>query len=865
MSKPPAPERPSISSSGSSLRISWSIPEVDPEVTASTLKVRIKGSQRLHNYDHGTGRLVPKGGSTVPAPIAEISVEGCEEGVEYEAVLAIMNSEGWSEPSPFSAPGFIGMLKPRAKPPKPEAPTLTALGKGKLRVVWALPQASPPVEATQVQLTDVGTGKKMLVDASNGKLITSGRTTFAATRLEANINGVQDCVEYAAEICCRNAEGFSEYSMPSDSVANIDAKGQIGGMQLVIHEGPSAEVPVMVPQGEGKMKVRWKLPDEAKSTTVKLRRVGAQNWYLCGGQAVPAPATETVAEGLAEGIEYEAMVSFLINNRWCCESEISKPACIGELKLPSPPAAPKEPRLYVMDVSQGIMRIRWQFATTVPPITGTLVKFRAVGAKNWLFAHPTSGALLEASPEKEPELVPYPQAEVDLRGLPLGIRFEAVVAFRNKLGTGPFSKESEIGHIGMLAARPLQCVECFDNFDLQTAEYTKDPDTFWCPTCRFRLMDPFNAVVEPYGVLRQHMFMRPTVSFNLDLPDLKAWRKEDQAIFVRCLRVNSEVTAQVWPTKLIFTANGTEVFRIEPPEEGHVRRDVPRDVSAGLRPGMNSVTITIEDEHPSSFAISLVRTVSKTVEQIEKDTDVCEEEDAVKRVCMLLKDTWGTEKEVTEPIPERFEEPQEPEEPKEPLDPNATQNIDSDEEVTCVLSNRLKLRCPLSFERVDIPVRGETCMHLQCFGLQAYLEANMKMRALNNRWTCPVCSNVLKPHDLRVDRYVKKVLSETPSHVEEVIIEKDGSYKIVEDEAEEAAQAAKEEEEEKAKPTAPEEGVEMTEKPTEEDGADKEKRKVEDEGVEAPLSKRQRRRQKIMEARGKAAGGKEAASGKTID
>ena len=25
----------------------------------------------------------------------------------------------------------------------------------------------------------------------------------------------------------------------------------------------------------------------------------------------------------------EAMVSFLINNRWCCESEISKPACIG--------------------------------------------------------------------------------------------------------------------------------------------------------------------------------------------------------------------------------------------------------------------------------------------------------------------------------------------------------------------------------------------------------------------------------------------------------------------------------------------------------------------------------------------------------
>merc|ERR1711897_40136 len=83
-----------------------------------------------------------------------------------------------------------------------------------------------------------------------------------------------------------------------------------------------------------------------------------------------------------------------------------------------------------------------------------------------------------------------------------------------------------------------------------------------------------------------------------------------------------------------------------------------------------------------------------------------------------------------------------------------------DEEITCVLSNKLKLRCPLSFERVVNPVRGEQCMHLQCFGLGAYLESNMKMRALNNRWTCPVCANVLKPRDLRIDCFVERVLTE---------------------------------------------------------------------------------------------------------
>merc|ERR1719330_1117680 len=132
-----------------------------------------------------------------------------------------------------------------------------------------------------------------------------------------------------------------------------------------------------------------------------------------------------------------------------------------------------------------------------------------------------------------------------------------------------------------------------------------------------------------------------------------------------------------------------------------------------------------------------------TADMIAEQTPHCGEEAAKARVMTLLADTWST-----------------------PLD------NEEEEEITCVISNKLKLRCPLSFERVIIPVRGESCMHLQCFGLGAYLEANMKMRALNNRWTCPVCSSVLKPADLRVDGYVERVLSETPGHIEEAPTDK---------------------------------------------------------------------------------------------
>jgi len=246
-------------------------------------------------------------------------------------------------------------------------------------------------------------------------------------------------------------------------------------------------------------------------------------------------------------------------------------------------------------------------------------------------------------------------------------------------------------------------------------------------------------------------------------------------------------------------------------------------VSAGLRPGLNTITITMEDEYIAGFAMSLVRTQTLNALQIANNTTHCSEEDAKTRVMSLLADTWSN------PVDEEEEE-----------------------EITCVISNKLKLRCPLSFERVVIPVRGEQCMHLQCFGLGAYLESNMKMRALNNRWTCPVCSTVLRPGDLRVDGYVSKVLGETPDHIDEVLIMQDGSYRCIEEapapeqvarEREAAAAAAAAE----AAAAAADEG-EVTEMyQTIADGEDKgKKRKQADSVIHKTLTKRQRERRQRM-------------------
>jgi hypothetical protein len=777
--KPPAPEPAQVTAAGpKTLRIVWDIPDADPEVTACTVKVRIQGSSRWQNYDHSAGLLVTKGGATVPAQTSEITVGNIEEGLFYEAVVAAMNSDGWGEISQPSKPACVGEAKTRTKPPRPMPAKLTPIGPGKMRCSWEVPEACPPVEASQLQLSELTGARKrtFLVDATNGKLVQSGRTTFAVPRNEATINGIEDSIEYVVAVCCRSAEGFGEYSNASDSSIFVDTSltQEHSCMQLVLHSGPSeGDAPVLEPfaAGEGKMKIRWVLPDEAKSTTVKMRRVGDTNWYLCGGATIAAPASETVAVGLEEGIDYEVMVAFQIGGRWCGDSPISRPTCIGEKLLPAVPVQPPEPKLTVMDQSR--MRLRWKNVTAVPGASGAQLRMRQLGSRVWFNVHPTTGQLSHESVDEPAELVPAPASEVVVNDLQPGIRYEASVALKNKLGLGPFSSSSDIACIGRPAQNLHRCTLCFCDYDIQHAEYDKDPDAFWCPVCRFRQMDPFNAVIEPYGMLLCHCVARPSVTFSIDLTDLKSWRKEENSIFFRMVKINSDSTTQVWPRRVSIEANGHEVGLIKEPEEGHVRRDVPMNITAHLKPGVNAMRIVIEDEMASSFALSLVRTQGKTAETLAADILVDSSESASERVALLLAPNWKTNAKVElGPQPEHADA-------EKKVDEGA-HDVDEDD-ITCVISNKLRLRCPLSFERVEIPVRGEQCMHLQCFGLGAYLESNSKMRAMNNRWTCPVCSTVLRPQDLRIDGFVKKVLDETPAHIEEVEILEDGSYRIIEE------------------------------------------------------------------------------------
>ncbi|CAJ1419111.1 unnamed protein product [Effrenium voratum] len=114
--------------------------------------------------------------------------------------------------------------------------------------------------------------------------------------------------------------------------------------------------------------------------------------------------------------------------------------------------------------------------------------------------------------------------------------------------------------------RLLRCAYCSAIFNLEKTRYTGDPKRFWCPSCRFRAMDPFNEVGTD-GVLHCSLLEGEICELVLHLPKLQEWREAGEAIWVRMLRLDSEELAQVWPEELAMEAEGSQLFRIAPPEK----------------------------------------------------------------------------------------------------------------------------------------------------------------------------------------------------------------------------------------------------------------------------------------------------------
>ncbi|VEL27390.1 unnamed protein product [Protopolystoma xenopodis] len=80
---------------------------------------------------------------------------------------------------------------------------------------------------------------------------------------------------------------------------------------------------------------------------------------------------------------------------------------------------------------------------------------------------------------------------------------------------------------------------------------------------------------------------------------------------------------------------------------------------------------------------------------------------------------------------------------------NAITDEDEDDDDDLVMPNIVpaQILCPLSKCRIELPVRGRKCRHIQCFDASTYLLINERKPS----WKCPVCDGPASYEDLIVD------------------------------------------------------------------------------------------------------------------
>lgn len=269
-------------------------------------------------------------------------------------------------------------------------------------------------------------------------------------------------------------------------------------------------------------------------------------------------------------------------------------------------------------------------------------------------------------------------------------------------------------------------------------------------------MDPYNIVREGRpGVIKLDLVQPPlveasarqraTFEFSRDLPKLQEWRTHGQQIEVRMCTLDDYSSHQKWPRTLCLHINDQKVLDIVPPEPGHRRRDVPQNISAHLRGGVNHFRVTIQDDYVQRFAFAVVRTTPQSPRQIGKLVPVLSRDQCRQRVVDLLFSSMLE---------------------------------GSGAEVQCPGYDRSRLLCPVSLVRMKTPARGFRCRHLQCFDLQTYLSTNYRIAAFNRRWRCPVCDVELKPTDLFIDTYLLQVQEQAGIDSEEVAFDSLGEWTV---------------------------------------------------------------------------------------
>lgn len=287
------------------------------------------------------------------------------------------------------------------------------------------------------------------------------------------------------------------------------------------------------------------------------------------------------------------------------------------------------------------------------------------------------------------------------------------------------------------------------------------PENFACALCRLNKVDEFYPPVGPGTLTHTIASGSQVVSLNFNT-QAALWKKNGWALHLRAVSMHDGICGgPAWPHQAVGKLNGRQCVTIEPPEHLHHRRERCYNLTGLLRQGKNTLELRFfpdperrRDQPMDQYCVgvTVIGPVAPEV-MVSNIRKACEEtvESAKQRVRDLLRRA-KEEEGLGECV------------------------------ATGSFGKILKPLCPISFCPIDEAAIGRSCRHVQVFDLNSYIEINHKMRALDKRWSCPVCSVRVGPDDIQLDPYAQEILDTMKGaemDVEEVVFADDASWQTV--------------------------------------------------------------------------------------
>ncbi|KAL9610764.1 MAG: hypothetical protein Q9167_004547 [Letrouitia subvulpina] len=213
------------------------------------------------------------------------------------------------------------------------------------------------------------------------------------------------------------------------------------------------------------------------------------------------------------------------------------------------------------------------------------------------------------------------------------------------------------------------------------------------------------------------------------------------------------VANHIWPPNITVLLNGRP---LEVRKKIHHGKDLPIDVTTLVKEGNNTLSVSTLRPQPNQ----------KTVYAIGLETIQLTDAEAIKNGISKLGRISGQQR-----IMDRFGE--------------------TDPDVQIVGSSVvLDLTDPYTSRIFDIPIRGKTCQHSQCFDLKIFLQTRSSKTPEQpcdpDSFKCPICGADARPQSLLQDDYLTALRDQLATmnrlDAKAIILYKDGKWDIKEQE-----------------------------------------------------------------------------------